>query len=91
MAPTVLEQLGDRGYPSSDHRGHGPAAETQGLEGAGRGPDTPPGSPADPLGRGPGPVYCGEPAPTGRGAPVGSGCHPHPSGDAVGVGQSTRQ
>lgn len=29
----------------------------------------PPGSPADPLGRGPGPACCGEPASTGRGMP----------------------
>lgn len=71
MAPTVLGQLGDRGHPSSDRRQHSPAAGTQGLEGAGRGPHSPPGSPVDPLGRGPGPVYCGEPASTGRG-PRGS-------------------
>ena len=43
MAPTVLEQLGDRGYPSSDHRGHGPAQEPRAWRGRAGAPTPYPG------------------------------------------------
>ena len=52
---------------------------------------TPPGSPADPLGRGPGPACCGEPASTGRGAPWVQAAVPIPAEMLSGVDQSTQQ